>query len=335
MKSIKPISSFFLFLSIVCSVIFTFSPNLASAQSIFTPEQQIELVDTFNTSLKQGTSALVGFSSISSISSGSFTFDGIDGLADSHLDVYRVPVRYYAGEEGDSWRPFVELVVGHVRTDLEVAPVDPEETERDKIKTKTTSFGFNLGTAWEYADGFTLEPAVQANYTHFKRITDYNTEFTQLVVALEPFLDRNFFNTSVDIFSVIPTLRQKVDFEVLGLNTGLDVKYNYIRNTSLNSKSQVASFRSSASILQSKLNLVIPSGVEAFTDEINLKPFFSRTDLFADAKEGMGLSHYHEIGLGLDFTVPQLPEYLSKLELGAGYTFGEDFQGWRVGVSFL
>ncbi|MEZ4754115.1 MAG: Solitary outer membrane autotransporter beta-barrel domain [Bdellovibrionota bacterium] len=307
----------------------------ASAQSIFTLEEQIELVNGFNTALRQDTSALVGFSSISSVSGGNFTFEGQDGQSDTELDVYRIPLRYNAGEVGDEFRPFVELIVGHVKTDRLNQAFDPSDPKLDRIKTETTSFGVNLGTAWEFMDGFTLEPGVEASYSHFKRTTDYNSDITQLIVILEPFLDRNFFNTSVDIFSVIPSIRQKIEGDVLGLKSGLDVKYNYIRNTSLHSKSEVISYRSSASILQSKLHTTIPTGINIISDDLDLKPFISRTDLFADARKGMGMSYYHEIGLAADFEIPQLPEYFSQLEIGAGYTFGDDFHGFRVGVSFL
>ncbi len=85
-------------------------------------------------------------------------------------------------------------------------------------------------------------------------------------------------------------------------------------------------------LVTNKIDVDIPLDVEFYGHELRSGGYLSRTDLFGDLKEGLGVEHVNEVHvrLVLDF-LNQLWK-LQWLGVGASYLWGTNINGWTVGA---
>jgi hypothetical protein len=85
-------------------------------------------------------------------------------------------------------------------------------------------------------------------------------------------------------------------------------------------------------LVTNKIDVDIPLDVEFYGHELRSGGYLSRTDLFGDLEEGLGVEHVNEahVRLVMDF-LNQLWK-LQWLGVGASYLWGTNINGWSVGA---
>ncbi len=85
-------------------------------------------------------------------------------------------------------------------------------------------------------------------------------------------------------------------------------------------------------LVTNKVDVDIPLGIEVYGHELRSGGYLSRTDMFGDLQEGLGVEHVNEIHarLVLDF-LNQLWK-VQWLGVGASYLWGTNINGWTVGA---
>jgi Solitary outer membrane autotransporter beta-barrel domain len=292
------------------------------------------------------TSATTVFTGLNSISGGSFTFDAPDGYKDSDLSVFRLPVSYSFGDEGDKYRLEARGVVGYFKSTSSLyafsdalkqfADQLPPEinnlpNQADFRKDEALSLSAGMGLQMEPVSGLKITPAFDLIWTHIKRSFDYNNILSGLFGVK---YDRDIFNTSLEAISYVPSM--KVGYDIVDCDTFKitpSVEYSHIFTEDLWSKSSLADFSTDAGVLRSTLEGQFDTSLTVGSLPLGLHPYVIRTDLSGAAHESIGLSYFHDVGLDFTFDTKTAGWVLSQLKVGGAYIFGEDFSGYRVGLS--
>lgn len=296
-------------------------------------EFRAEMQDFF----KFTSSILITFTAQTGVTQGSLVFSS-DHDEDYSLKVFKAPLQYYFAPPESRLRPFLTVSYGHARTSISYRSADvyPEDRDvRDRDRSRTNSFGLTSGVSWEYIPGFSLEPTLGLASTRIEYQYDFNTRFMQEVIAQYPSLDRDAYNTSVDLYSVSAGLRHCVAYPLGPGLFGFDLQYAYQYSNPWRSESSFVDFSVHSSFLGTTLDYELPTGLSLLDRGISLKPFVTRTDLFGDLEKGMQMDHFYEFGLGVILDVGPIGNLFSRISLGGSYITGDDFHGWKFGVTFI
>lgn len=146
--------------------------------------------------------------------------------------------------------------------------------------------------------------------------------------------DRELFNTSVEAISYVPSIRVAYDYAVTDcLSIIPSAEYSYLWTDDLWSKSSLADFSVDAGVLRSTIETAIKTPWEVAELPISFHPYVIRTDVSGAAKDGLGFSYFHDVGLDVAFDTSESSVPLSELRFGGAYIFNDDFDGYRVTVS--
>ncbi len=302
------------------------APTRVFAQELELPP---EIVREVNRGIEQGVNAITLFTSQDSVSSGSFEIDGEDGESGSDFSVNRLPLVRLLGQKGDEFRPRFEVVVGHFGAQSSGATgLDPTDAT-DFQRVSAWSFSGAAGVEWRATESLTLTPMFNVIYTHLKRRYDYNNPFSQTILRL---FDREIFNTSIDLITYNPSLAAR--YKLISGKTGIvfGAKYAHLFNSSESSKSRIIDVDSDSGLLQTAVEVTAPLGVSLADMPVEARPYIVRSDIYGDARKGLGLSYFHELGFDFLLDLAQVSEFAKTLSVGGSYSFGESLTGWRVGV---
>ncbi len=336
------------YLLLVFAISLAFPPSYVFAQDIndiipdFTEEERKDLSRSFGVY----TSASTVFTGLNSVSGGSFTFEGAEGEKDSELVVYRLPVSYTFGNEGDLARVMLRGVVGHFEgtsslydfsnTLTELAPQLPDEINAipnnpDFIREEATSVSGGLGVQLEPLEGLTITPAFDLIWTHIRREFDYNNLLSAIYGAK---FDREVFNTSLEAISYVPSLRVGYKAACGDSFTVIpSVEYAHLWTYDLWGKTSLADFSTNSGVLRTTLEAQVATPWELGGLALGLHPYIVRTDVSQAAHEGLGFSYFHDLGLDFTFDTGSAGWPVAQLRFGGAYIFAEDFHGYRIGVT--
>jgi len=308
----------------------------------FSPAERDDLSNAFGTY----TSATTVFTGLNSVAGGAYSFDRPDDEDDVELDVYRLPLNYTFGEKGDTTRLSVRGVVGHFKGTSsnyvfsdELASISdslPPEIQAlpnnpDFVRDTATSLGAGLGVQVEPLEGLTITPAFDFIWTHIRTEWDYNNFLSAFYGAK---FDRELFNTSVEAISYVPSLRVGYEYAATECFSLIpSIEYSHLWTNDLWSKSSLGDFSIDAGVTRSTMEGVIKTPWDVAELPVSFRPYVIRTDLAGAAKDGLGLSYFHDIGLDVAFDTSAQGVGLSELRLGGAYIVGDDFSGYRIGVS--
>ena len=87
-----------------------------------------------------------------------------------------------------------------------------------------------------------------------------------------------------------------------------------------------------AGLVTNKIDIDIPLDVELYGHELRSGGYLSRTDLFGDLQEGLGVEHMNEVHVRLVMDFLNQLWKLQWLGVGASYLWGTNINGWTVGA---
>lgn len=285
-------------------------------------------IEDLNRRANQAVNVVTLFTSQDNLSSGVFNFDSSTGR-DTDFRVTRLPYTYTFEPISDGMVPEATVVYGFSKVTQSIAPVEGVGTD-DFSRLSTNSLG--LGTGLKVPamfEGFSMTPRLFLAWAHLKRKYDFNNSYSQQ--NLQP-LDRDIYNTSGEVLIYTPSIQLMYEFEALDGEASIHTRYSHLFNESLNGKSEIIDISSDTGLLQSEFEGVFPSGYDLMGRNIDIHPFVVRSDVYGDARSGLGFSYFHEVGVDLIFSHPTDQSLLKDISIGCSYTFGDDFDGWRLGI---
>lgn len=299
------------------------SPAIAQVE-----EQTLdELAVSFNNGINNATNAMTLFSGQESVSAGHFRFDSEPG-ENQKLDVTRIPLQNTFGEEGDKFRPYVGAMLGQAKFSQGIAALEGEVFDFSTITSWTA--GLNVGADWTLLEGLKITPEFALLYSRIENNYDFNAESS--MVFLTPFNDI-FFNWDIDVLTYSPSVAVAYELPIGRATITPRVKYTYLYNNSFDSSSPILDIDSSSHVLRSGIVANIPTGIEVFTSEVGVRPFFTRSDLYKAVEEGL-FDHFNEVGSELTFNTKESLKLVEELSLRGSYTWADNFEGWSFGVGY-
>lgn len=315
----------FLSFSLLLASIFGSAPVQAQDfVDILPPETRNEI----NKSISNGVNGLVIFSSSSSIGSGYFTFES-DDSSDTKMDVLRLLGDYDLVEPNtQAYAPFIRGGVGQLKL---TEQIPPEEGigENDFSIIETFSISGGVGVDIRLGGGFFLTPTFDLTYSHTENRYDYNNLYSALVLQL---FDGDVFNWDIETIGYNPGAAFRYEAMVGDTRIIPSATYTQVFVDSFWTNSNIYDVNTSSGVFQSKLRAEMPSGLCVGKSDITIVPQFSRTDIYKDARAGTGIGHYHEVSLGMIAKNQDIVPFFRDFGVTGGYSFGEDFTGWRVGL---
>lgn len=295
-----------------------------------------ELSREANSYYKVSSASFAAFTSQTSIAQGSFTAK-YDDMPDAHFDVFKLPIPYYFNRESNI-QPFIKLTYGYSRLTHKYyleSPFIEDFGKQEKLKTQTHSIGLTTGIRWKYKDGFFIEPSIGTSYSHIHRKITSNTRIYQEILESYPSLFSDIFDTTVELYSITPTLKHQMEYPFGIGNIGFDVHLIYQYTSSFRSKSSYADFSSHSRMMYAMLNYEMPTPWSIFEKPLSVEPFIARTYFFGDIKEGMEMNYLDEYGLNFIVDVGDIKNLFSRISIGGSYMKGRDFYGWKIGMTFI
>jgi len=299
----------------------------ANAQTL-TDQLPPELQSEINNSISQAVNGLVIFSSSSSLGSGYFTFDAKDS-PDTKLDIIRLMGDYKLGNPEDSIVPFVRGGVGQLKLSEEIPDFLEQGGANDFSTVTTSSVSLGAGADVNITGGFYFTPMFDLIYSHTENKYDYNNIFSQEILKL---FDRDVFNWDIDTMSYNPGAMIKYVAKSGSTTITPSVTYTHAFVNSFWTNSSLYDVNTSSGILNSKIKAEIPSGFNIGSSEISVIPQFSRTDIYKDARAGIGIGYFHEVAVALMAKNQTFLPLFQDIGVSGGYSFGDDVTGYRIGI---
>jgi hypothetical protein len=136
----------------------------------------------------------------------------------------------------------------------------------------------------------------------------------------------------VDTWSVVPALDLKYDWNWARTAFEFRSRFDYFHTESFESSSPLIGVEGNSQTWENKLDADVPLGLRLLGGELHTGGFFSRTELYGDAVQGLNAHSFYT--LNGRFVWAPLGKFL-KLKwvgLGASYFFGDQFNGWSAGL---
>jgi hypothetical protein len=292
--------------------------------------QGTSLLDEANTRANQAVSAVTLFTSQDTLSSGIFRFRPSND-SDSEFRVTRLPYAHSFEPLENGMVPEVSVVYGFSKLTQSLQTPDGAEGIDDFSRVITHSIGAGGGLKIPaLVDGFSIAPRFFFAWSHLKRRYDFNNTLSQS--TLKPF-DDDLFNTYVDVLVYTPSAELNYEWTMFtDAEFSVHTRYSQLFNDSVRTKSSVIDVSSATGLLQSEIEAMVPTHYSVYGRDIIVHPFIGRSDIYGDARAGLGFGYFHEVGIDLVFTKPNDNSILKDLSVGASYSFGDSFDGWRLGI---
>jgi hypothetical protein len=225
------------------------------------------------------------------------------------------------------WQPRLQGSMGYLDSSdhLQARPLGGDTSE-----LKTFAIEFGGGARFWTSQNLSFAPTVMALYGHTDNTYFAYSQFGRQDLAYLQQL--GLADWSVDTWSVRPAVNVQyivpLERALITFSSDPTGFFTHGFNRS-NVREKVGG---DSGLVVNKIDVDIPLDVELYGHELRSGGYLSRTDLFGDLKEGLGVEHVNEVHarLVLDF-LNQLWK-LQWLGVGASYLWGTNINGWTVGA---
>jgi hypothetical protein len=325
------LKSFFAALSAPAAVLVLLSAVPAVAQAQISPTQVAATRNVIGARVEAMTILGGDFG----LSDGNFHSTGSLGSMPSDVDT-SVEKFGGSGDVGDpmplgdldiGWQPRIQGNVGYLQSSDHV---QNPQLGGDTSEFRTFAIEFGGGARFWTSQNFSIAPTVMALYgrtddTYYA----YSTYGRQNLGRLQ---ELGLADWSVDTWTLRPAvnLQYIVALERAIITFSSDptgfITHGFNRS---NAHLNVAG---DSGLVTNKVDFDIPLDVEFYGHELRTGGYLSRTDMFGDLQEGLGVEHINEVHVRL---VADFLNQLWKVQwlgIGASYLWGTNIQGWTVGA---
>jgi hypothetical protein len=199
----------------------------------------------------------------------------------------------------------------------------------NKMTYDTLALEGGGGVSIYLTEHLSLSPTISGIYGRVKNDFQPQTANGDYLLAVG---NGTLVNWTVDTWSVVPAL--ELDYQWLWGRTTFvfSSRYNFFHTESFESSSPIIGVNGDSSTWANKLDVDVPLGLKVFGSELHTGGFFSRTDIFGGAADGLNTGYVYTANgrLVLDFLGK-----LWKLRwagVGVSYFSGHELSGWSGGV---
>jgi hypothetical protein len=185
------------------------------------------------------------------------------------------------------------------------------------------------GVSIYFTEHLSLSPTISGIYGRVKNDFQPRTANGDYLLAVG---NGTLVNWTVDTWSIVPSL--ELDYQWLWGRTTFAFSScsDFFHTESFESSSALIGVNGDSTTWANKLDVDLPLGLKVFGRELHTGGFFSRTEVFGGAADGLNTGYVYTANgrLVLDF-LGKLWK-VRWLGLGASYFFGHEMGGWSGGV---
>ena len=286
-----------------------------------------DLRGELNNSISQVLNGFFIFSSTDAVSSGQYRVKN-SGADKQKFQVLKVSGTHFWGDETeDTVTPFISGQIGSLKQQEQITPFEGDGSN-DFSTISSINAGVGAGVAFRFFDALTVSPEFHAIYSHTENHYDFNNQFSQDVLQL---FNRDLFNWNIDTITYMPSIGATYEHTVNAITLVPSIKYSQMFIDSTWTNSELLDVNTSTGILNSRLETRIPTSQCLWEKDVELRPFISRTDIYRDARAGLGFGSFYQAGMSVIVATGDSIPYLSTLGIGGSYSWNSDFEGWRLG----
>ena len=230
------------------------------------------------------------------------------------------------GESGLRWAPVLQGNLGHISAQNEFAT---GYLQGNKSVYDVLAVQGGGGVRFFFTDHFSLAPTISGIYGHTENEFKPQNAVGEYVKSVA---SGTYVDWQMDTWSVQPSLELNYDFQWQRITFEFGSRYNFFHTESFNSSSSVVGVCGDSHTWENKLDVDVPLGWKLFDRELHTGGFFSRTELFGNAAEGLNENHIYTVNGR--FVMDLLGKVWKVRWLGVGYSYfwGDHFGGWSAGL---
>jgi hypothetical protein len=224
------------------------------------------------------------------------------------------------------WAPILQGNIGHLTAENHF---NAGYLEGNRSSYDLTAVELGGGARFYFTDYFSLAPTVSGIYGYTEnQFTPQNAVGNYVKsVASGTFVDWN-----MDTWSVVPSMDLNYVFHWRRTTFEFSSRYNYFHTESFNSSSPVVGVNGDSHTWANKLDVDVPLGWKLFDRELHTGGFFSRTELFGGAADGLNADHIYTVNGRLVMDMLGHVWKVQWLGVGCSYFWGDHFDGWSIGA---
>ena len=185
------------------------------------------------------------------------------------------------------------------------------------------------GVSIYLTEHLSLSPTFSAIYGRVQNSFDAQNANGELVASVG---GGTVVDWTLDTWSLVPAL--DLNYEWMWRRTTFEFSssYSFFHTESFESSSPILGVNGNSSTWANKLDADVPLGLNLFGHELHTGGFFSRTEVFGDAAQGLNTDHVYTANVRLVLSFLGKLWKLKWLGLGASYFWGHDLGGWSAGL---
>lgn len=231
------------------------------------------------------------------------------------------------GNLGVGWQPTVQGNMGYLESTNSLhSPL----LEGDTSTFRDFAIEFGGGARLWLSDAFSVAPTLMAMYGHTSNT--YTAESIFMRTNLAQAIRAGVADWRVDTWTVRSALdiRYVIRWDRLIITLSSDP--TYFHTESFRSSNIGLDVFGDSGSLDNKIDLDIPLGVQLHGHELRTGGYFSRTELYGDLKDGLGVQHINEMHARLVADFLNQFWKLQWIGIGGSYLWGTNIRGWTFGA---
>jgi hypothetical protein len=240
-----------------------------------------------------------------------------------------------AGDVGDprplgdldiGWQPRLQGNMGHLESTDRLLGV----LAGDRSEITTDAIEFGGGARFWLSDRFSLAPTLMGLYGHTSN--DYTVRSVFMGANLTRATQLGLVDWSIDTWTLRPALNLQYVISWGRSIITLSSDSTYFHTEGFNSSNATVKINGDSGSLANKIDVDVPLGIELHAHELRSGGYLSRTELFGDLRNGLGVQEMNEIHGRLVLDVLHQMWKVQWIGVGASYVWGTNITGWTVGA---
>lgn len=230
------------------------------------------------------------------------------------------------GSSGVKWAPLLLGNLGWITTEHEF---DSGALRGNRSESSFFALQGGVGARLYMGERFSLTPEVSAIYGHTEHHFYAENDTGR---AIRRALGDDLADLEIDTWSVVPALTARYDWKWGRTEFALSSRLSNFYTESFDSTSDLLNVEGDSVAWENKLDVDVPTGLQVLGRELHTGGYISRTELGGGAADGIGCDALHTVNGRMALDMTETFPWLRWLGVGAGYTWGEDVDGWSAGL---
>lgn len=225
------------------------------------------------------------------------------------------------------WAPVLQGNLGHsiAENEFRTGYLQGNRTRYDLLAVQIGG-----GARFFLSDHFSLTPTFSGIYGRTRN------EFLPLNPvgdAIKTAASGTYVDWELETWSAVPALDLRYDYFWERTTFAFSSRYNFFHTENFDSSSPVVAVDGNSHTWENKLDVDVPLGVKFFNQELHTGGFFSRTEVFGGAADGLNEDHVYRVNGRLVLDLKGKVWKVRWFGFGYSYFWGKNFTGWSAGAS--